>query len=289
MSCNDDVLCELDEQEVDQLLIILEECLPNSIVIYNWILKHREWNPKIQTLNFKILSPASMKIKTGCAAVCVCQGVSDKQYGVIFATEENNDLLKQCLTETKLIPWEKFSHFTGVLESHAKIMESVLQIKGFKTSEDEISQSFLLHIPIEEALRRPAPQIPDGYYLKPVNLLHISEATDIWDDYKQTVEKMFELNLSVAAFRKADVGVKDDLVAMNVQAEYGGVSALQVAPEHQRKGFGTCVLTELTRKMAQIRIHPHAHVLRDNFKSLGLFEKCGYRVVQKSFWIFVRK
>jgi len=76
----------------------------------------------------------------------------------VFATSGNEELLKSCLARTKLIPWEDFTHFTGVLERHAVVMSEVLKSKGFKNTEKEISQSFLLHIPIEEALQQKIPK-----------------------------------------------------------------------------------------------------------------------------------
>jgi hypothetical protein len=61
-------------------------------------------------------------------------------------------VLKRCLIDTKLIPWEQFSHFTGVIERHAMEIVKVLQEIGYKTSDNEIGPSYLLHIPIEKAL-----------------------------------------------------------------------------------------------------------------------------------------
>jgi hypothetical protein len=80
-------------------------------------------------------------------------------YGVAFATYGNDEVLKNCLSLTQLIPWLEFSHFTGVIERHAMVMKQVLQEKGFKTTNDEISQSYLLHIPIAKALEQKIPKL----------------------------------------------------------------------------------------------------------------------------------
>jgi len=124
--------------------------------------------------------------------------------------------------------------------------------------------------------------------LVPVNSSHEPEAINIWDGYKKTVSKMFELNLSSGVFLKKVDGSRE-LIAMNVQAEYGGISILQTSPHFQRRGFGSIVLTSLTKLLAEHGVHPHGHVKKDNFKSLGLFQKCGYKVLGKSYWIFVEK
>ncbi|XP_065340264.1 uncharacterized protein LOC135939685 [Cloeon dipterum] len=287
MEDDGDVLAQLNSQNVNQLLRMLENYLPQSIVIQNWIRKHQEWESKVPEMEFKVLSPRA-KVSSGCVAICICSGVAAKQYGVVFATEENSDLLKQCLSETKLIHWEEFTHFTGVLECHATIMSAVLGSKGFKNTDAQISQSFLLQIPIERALKQKPKMLPDGFVIGSVDLSHFPEAINIWDGYRRTTMKMFELNISTGVFRVHEDGRKE-LVAMSVQAEYGGVSILQTAPHFQQQGFGTSVLTDITSKMAKQGIHPHGHVLKDNFQSLGLFKKCGYDIVGKSFWIFIEK
>jgi hypothetical protein len=46
-----------------------------------------------------------------------------------------------------------------VIERHAMVMKQVLQEKGFKTTNDEISQSYLLHIPIAKALEQKIPKL----------------------------------------------------------------------------------------------------------------------------------
>lgn len=99
---------------------------------------------------------------------------------------------------------------------------------------------------------------------------------------------MFEHNYSAGLFQDTREGVKK-LIAMNVQAEYGGISILQTAPQFQRFGFGSIVLTSLTRNLAEHGVHPHAHVRQENVRSLGLFKKCGYQILDKSSWIFIRK
>jgi hypothetical protein len=83
---------------------------------------------------------------------------AEKVYGVVFCTVGNGETLKNCLLSTSLIPWLEFSHFTGVIERHAMIMKLVMQEKGFKTTGDEISSSFLLHIPIAKALEQKIPK-----------------------------------------------------------------------------------------------------------------------------------
>jgi hypothetical protein len=80
-------------------------------------------------------------------------------YGVAFATCGNDEALKNCLSSTQLIPWLEFSHFTGVIDRHAMVMKQVLQEKGFKTTDNEISQSYLLHIPIAKALEQKIPKL----------------------------------------------------------------------------------------------------------------------------------
>lgn len=99
---------------------------------------------------------------------------------------------------------------------------------------------------------------------------------------------MFELNHSAGVFQNLRGG-EQKMIAMNVQAEYGGISVLQTAPQFQRFGFGTIVLHSLTRTLAEHGVHPHGHVKKDNVKSLGLFKKCGYQILDRSFWIFIRK
>ena len=79
-------------------------------------------------------------------------------YGVAFATYGNDEALKNCLLSTQLIPWLEFSHFTGVIDRHAMVMKQVLQEKCFKTTDNEISQSYLLHIPIAKALEQKIPK-----------------------------------------------------------------------------------------------------------------------------------
>lgn len=152
--------------------------ISNKITLqaYNWILKHREWSSKIDDMSFQVLSP-NTDFSQHCSIVGICRGVvilqlfeiptnninalpnqTEKVYGVVFATYGNDEALKKCMSTTQLIPWLEFSHFTGVIERHALIMTQVLQEKGFKTTENEISPSYLLHIPIAKALEQKIPR-----------------------------------------------------------------------------------------------------------------------------------
>jgi len=119
-------------------------------------------------------------------------------------------------------------------------------------------------------------------------MANLPDAIGIWDDYRNVVHKMFELNHSSGIFQILPGGERK-LIAMNVQAEYGGISVLQTDPKFQRFGFGSIVLHSLTRTLAEHGVHPHGHVKLDNVKSLGLFKKCGYQILDKSCWIFIRK
>jgi FR47-like protein len=126
----------------------------------------------------------------------------------------------------------------------------------------------------------------------PLDVSHLDIVCDNWrhydPEYRPVVQKMIELNPSFGVFVRNERG-EEELASMVVQSEYGGVGLLQTVPEHRRKGYASIALAYQTRAIAKTGIMPHGHILLWNEGSSLLFKKHGYKVLDVSTWVIMKK
>jgi len=125
-----------------------------------------------------------------------------------------------------------------------------------------------------------------------LDVSHLDTVCKYWPhyspDYRPVVESMILLNPSCGVFvQKPDGG--EDLAAMILQSEYGGLGLLQTVPEYRRRGFALLALRHQTRTLGQAGVNVHCHVIVNNFRSLELFKKSGLKMADITNWVCVKR
>ncbi|XP_059476513.1 uncharacterized protein LOC132197311 [Neocloeon triangulifer] len=288
----EDVLRPLKEDQVEKLLQVLATDLPDSSVPYNWIKKQTEWAKKLPEIKVSILCPDG-DWSDG-TVVTMVDGLGEKiVFGTLYTLEKGGAKLKKALTETKLIPWHRFSHFSGVHVRHIPICVEILSAVGVNLHTGNLYVPCHMHYAsAEDAANIEIPELAANVRVGPLDLSHVDTVCKYWPhysaDYRRVVEKMVELNPSCGVFVRNEDGA-EELAAMIVQSEYGGLGILQTVPEHRRKGYALTALRHQARALGRAGVSPHCHVIVDNYRSVELFKKSGLKPVALTNWVCAKR
>jgi ribosomal protein S18 acetylase RimI-like enzyme len=131
---------------------------------------------------------------------------------------------------------------------------------------------------------------PENVRLGPLDLSHLDAVCKNWPhyspDFRPVVASMITLNPSCGVFVRSQDG-SEQLAAMVLQSEYGGLGLLQTVPEFRRRGYALLAVRQHTRTLGRAGVNVHCHVIVNNFGSLGVFKKSGLKIVALSNWIFI--
>ncbi|XP_070489955.1 uncharacterized protein [Chironomus tepperi] len=129
-------------------------------------------------------------------------------------------------------------------------------------------------------------EVPEGLVIRRLSTSNADQINSIWPHRSPGSEKFIEycieMNLSVGLYDEAT----GELLAWCLEHDNANLLALQVDPNHLRKGYATIVTKAITKLIAQERgFDVHTNIIVTNFKSLGLFEKLSFNKIDKNFWI----
>lgn len=138
----------------------------------------------------------------------------------------------------------------------------------------------------EEALKiKNFVRIPEDITLKPLSIENAEQIYDQWnckhEDTVKYVELLIQNNPQIGAFND-----QEELVAWSLRLENGTISFLQVQEKYQKKGYGSAVVAELATKFAELGYDVTTTIVPDNLKSIGLFEKLGFKRICDTYWIW---
>lgn len=105
------------------------------------------------------------------------------------------------------------------------------------------------------------------------------------EDSVHFIEYMIENNINVGLYDEFD-----ELTAWCLQLDFGSLATLQVDENHLKKGYGSLVAKFVSKQIAlENDVDVTANVVLDNFKSMNLFQKLGFKDIDENYWIGVRK
>lgn len=121
--------------------------------------------------------------------------------------------------------------------------------------------------------------------LKPLNPTNVEKVNSAWPHRFEGSEKfvLYSIvnHLSIGLFDE-----NDELLAWTLMYDSGGLGMVQVVESHQRKGYGSLVSRNLSRKIAEeFDLDVMATIVETNEKSLKMFTKFGFKPTTKHFWI----
>ncbi|XP_058984682.1 uncharacterized protein LOC101899829 [Musca domestica] len=139
------------------------------------------------------------------------------------------------------------------------------------------------HISRDEALNFDT-KLPENITAKDLNESYAEQINNVWPHRSEGsvnfVKMLIRLNKSVGLFEDGK------LVAWCLLLPLGALGLLQVENTHKRKGFGSLVVKLLSKFLAENNIEVTAPVVVKNVASRSMFEKLGFKEVDKVYWQF---
>lgn len=147
----------------------------------------------------------------------------------------------------------------------------------------EDTNTACLRLPKEKALNFEV-SIPENFEFKSLTLENGDKINSIWPHRYEGSDKFIEYSIKY----HISVGLFDDdknLVAWCLRYDNGSLAILQVDDKHLRKGFGSLVVKEISKRIAiKCECDVISLVLHENLKSINLFKKLGFEELGGHTW-----
>uniref|UniRef100_A0A1A9WXN2 N-acetyltransferase domain-containing protein n=1 Tax=Glossina brevipalpis TaxID=37001 RepID=A0A1A9WXN2_9MUSC len=194
--------------------------------------------------------------------------------------EERNENLSKAL---QLLDWSCGLKVSSVLECHRHSVLEVVNKKQLKLEYDSLTLMYFM--PCDKA-RNLVIGCPDSYYVK--SLTAKDDAIiidDHWPNHHQgslfLINRLIEWNINMGVYDKNT----NELVAWCLRLQGGFLGALQVKDSYKRLGLGSVVTRAISLALAQSGADVMALVNEENQPSRGMFEKLGFSVIARCYWL----
>ncbi|KAH8271729.1 hypothetical protein KR044_002941, partial [Drosophila immigrans] len=181
-----------------------------------------------------------------------------------------------------LIDWSTGLKCSSIPVRHIAALESVVAEKQLKIQYNDVTD--LHYMPAAEASQLHV-EAPAGFYLDTLRESDAELVNDEWPNHHvgslYFVQRQIRLCASVGLF-EADT---KQLVAWCIRLPGGYLGALQVRSSHLRRGFGSLVTQEITRRLGCLGQDVMALVNPLNTPSRDMFAKLGFKVCGQCYWL----
>lgn len=194
-------------------------------------------------------------------------------------TNTDNEKLRIALS---LLDWSGGYKVSSFLERHRSAVVDVVDSKQLQKEYDSLT--LVYHMPRHEAIQMEI-DCPDGFVVREMNEDDAIVADSVWPNQHVgslfLLKRLIKWNPNVGVYTKAN----NELVAWCFRLQGGFLGALQVLESHRRMGLGGLVLRAITKKIGEMDQDVTACVNPDNTPSRRLFESCGFKVVDRAYWL----
>ncbi|XP_055918700.1 uncharacterized protein LOC129950806 [Eupeodes corollae] len=202
------------------------------------------------------------------------------RYQLFLSTlNPSNERLRIALS---LLDWSRGYKVSSFLERHRPAVVSV--VESYKLHKEYDSLTLVYHMPRSEAIQMKI-DCPEGFVVREMDEDDAVVADNVWPNQHVgslfLLKRLIKWNPNMGVFTKAD----NQLVAWCFRLQGGFLGALQVKDTHQRMGLGSLVLRAITKKIGQMNQDVTACVGTQNTPSRKMFERCGFKVVDKAYWL----
>ncbi|XP_055838916.1 uncharacterized protein LOC129906945 [Episyrphus balteatus] len=206
--------------------------------------------------------------------------LADRYQLFLNTLNPSNERLRIALS---LLDWSGGYKVSSFLERHRPAVLDVVDTQLHLQKEYD-SLTLVYHMPRDEAIQMEI-DCPDGFVVRAMNEDDAVVADNVWPNQHVgslfLLKRLIKWNPNVGVFTKAN----NELVAWCFRLQGGFLGALQVKDTHQRMGLGRLVLKSITKKIGQMDQDVMACVGHENTPSKRLFESCGFKVIDKAFWL----
>ncbi|XP_061397712.1 uncharacterized protein LOC133333410 [Musca vetustissima] len=201
----------------------------------------------------------------------------------VFIGSLNTTSCENLYRALEQLDWSVGLKVSSFRECHRLSVLSVVKNKGLQCEYDSLT--LMYYMPHHEAKNL---QIccPEGYYVQRLSSAVDAEIINtLWPNRHQgslfLIKRLIDWNVNMGVYVKGT----DELVAWCLRLQGGFLGALQVKNEYKRLGLGSVVTRAIARSLGEQGEDVMALVNEDNKPSRGMFEKLGFTVTDRCYWL----
>ncbi|KAM8716711.1 hypothetical protein ACLKA7_003563 [Drosophila subpalustris] len=229
-------------------------------------------DPKIK--NVKIYTLSEQRAKDEALFVIV-----DRYQLFVGCLSNSEALVKEALT---LIDWSSGLKCSSIPARHIKDLEIVVKEKQLKLQFNDVTN--LYYMTRQEASELKV-EAPAGYFLDTLKEVDADLVNEEWPN--RHVGSLYFIQRQIRMCPSVGLYTTDakELVAWCIRLQGGYLGALQVRSSHKRRGFGSVVTREITRRIGSLGQDVMALVNPQNNASCAMFDKLGFKVIDQCYWL----
>ncbi|KAH8376869.1 hypothetical protein KR093_001806, partial [Drosophila rubida] len=239
--------------------------------VLSTVIEFMKTDPDINHLNVYTLSDV-------CAKECGVFLIVDRYQLFVGCLGDSFELLEQALHQ---LDWSRGFQCSTVLARYLATISKVFQAKELPISFEFKSNLYIL--PAKQA-KELSVKAPEGFYLDTLSESDAELVNDEWPNHHvgslYFVQRQIRLCPSVGLYASDT----KQLVAWCIRLQGGYLGALQVSSSHKRRGFGSLITQEITRRIGCMGQDVMALVNPQNTPSCSMFEKLGFKVIDQCYW-----
>ncbi|KAL7043377.1 hypothetical protein ACKWTF_001480 [Chironomus riparius] len=176
--------------------------------------------------------------------------------------------------------------FSGLREIYKSSLLEFIKNEGLITLVDK--DMIMVHMSCEDA-KNLNYEVPKGLVIRELNISDIDKVNSAWPNRYNGSDKL----LSYCIDTNFSLGLIDEksgeLLAWCLENDVNSLFVLQVDENHLRKGYATIITKALSKLIADERgLDINANIICSNVKSMGLFEKLSFKVIDNNSFVIVR-
>ncbi|XP_070489954.1 uncharacterized protein [Chironomus tepperi] len=206
-------------------------------------------------------------------------------YNILVATLDLTfNSLKAALNGLKFDTPKKF---VCVRELYRDTVIEFIKNEGLETIFESLTT--MVYMSYEDAINLEY-EVPAGLVIRRLSTSDAKKINSVWPHKYQGSESfishIIDVNLSVGLYDEKS----GELIAWCHEHDISTLFVLQVDEKHLRKGYAGLVTKAITKHVAQEHGYcVNTNIMRENFKSMALFEKLSFKKIDNNSWLAVRK
>ncbi|XP_065080135.1 uncharacterized protein LOC135702983 [Ochlerotatus camptorhynchus] len=249
---------------------------PKHEIAYNTIQNYINWvttDPKIRQLRVFGLNDSWRENGTYI--------IVDRYQMFLHSLEESNDSLKRAL---QLIDWDYSYMICSAPDSSRSVLKDVFKSLNVDFLWEATSIKYEL---LKEDCLKLEIALPEGLYLKKLELKHASIANELWpyscEGSEFFLKRMAAWNTSIGLFNESG-----EMLAWSFCWPTGAIGPLEVAKNHLRKGYGSLIAKAIAKEVAKVGLNCYGTVVSTNTVSKAMFDKLGFVPVEDTYYVRTR-
>ncbi|KAM7340990.1 uncharacterized protein ACRADG_003981 [Cochliomyia hominivorax] len=192
------------------------------------------------------------------------------------------DNLQRMSRALKCLDPSEYYVLCGYQDFMVPMVKQYLCENGLNEDDYKPTSTFWYHIPKEQA-RQFQIDPPSNIQLRPLEECHVEQIDSHWPKRLphsiDFIKTLIRHNDSVGLFED------DTLVGWCLIRPLGSLGLLQIMDTHKRRGLGNLAVRYMSKLLAEKDIEVAATVVFDNVPSRSMFEKLGFTIIDKVYWV----